>query len=632
MSSRARRRGSPQKLSPVEANQPKPVSESPFRWSAKIEWLSPLPLIALAVFFLGISWRKWPDPLIDFGRELYLPWRLSHGAILYRDVDDFFGPLSQYANSVLFRLFAPGMMVLATANLCIFAGILAAVYFLFRRAWGAGAALLASAGFISVFGFAQYVGIANYNYVTPYSHESTHGFFLCLLLAFILLRWVETPILLWSALAGLLFGLAAVLKTEFILAAGLMTLAAVIVRWRYREPAPLPAAGIWAGSAVLPTLGFTAYFSAHVPFPQALSFACHAWLNIVSVYHQAATVQTQFLGLDRPWQNLAAQSIATTEAILLIAGVCGIAWLADRAIPSWQRVILALVLAGGVGWVSFAEINWLNVGRCLPGLAFLYLLFCAVSLFREPKSGAFPEVATARLLIALLAAVLISRMLLNGRIFQYGFYQAALAGLLVPAVLVGELPGRFGFGGWGKAVAALGCVALFVPGVVALTGDSLYILQQKTEAVGEGADQFYTFPLNAEPTGELVRLSTAWLSKVPPNQTLVVLPEGEMINYLSRMPSPVAPCCFYSSTNDGSEEKMVNDLSRHPPDWVVIISRDLHEYGIQRYGEAPGKGLLIMRWVARNYDQAAYGGGSPLDTKNPGSVILRRKGLAAPAP
>src|SRR5262245_36351681 len=74
----------------------------------------------LALFFLVTSWRKWPDPLIDFGRELYLPWRLANGAVLYRDVDDFYGPLSQYLNAVLFRCFGTGLMVLVTANLVVF--------------------------------------------------------------------------------------------------------------------------------------------------------------------------------------------------------------------------------------------------------------------------------------------------------------------------------------------------------------------------------------------------------------------------------------------------------------------------------------------------------------------------------
>src|SRR5580700_4488478 len=114
MRPRARRRASLREIKNTPAAPPDPVSQSPFSWQA-FPWLTPLgwvSLVGIAVFFLGTPWRKWPDPMIDFGRELYLPWRLAHGAVLYRDVDDFFGPLSQYFNSVLFRLFAPGMMVL----------------------------------------------------------------------------------------------------------------------------------------------------------------------------------------------------------------------------------------------------------------------------------------------------------------------------------------------------------------------------------------------------------------------------------------------------------------------------------------------------------------------------------------
>jgi hypothetical protein len=46
-----------------------------------IEWLGWIALAGLTVFFLDTSWRRWPDPLIDFGRELYIPWRLAHGAV-----------------------------------------------------------------------------------------------------------------------------------------------------------------------------------------------------------------------------------------------------------------------------------------------------------------------------------------------------------------------------------------------------------------------------------------------------------------------------------------------------------------------------------------------------------------------
>jgi len=40
-----------------------------------------LPL-AIGVVYLALavaSWRKWPDILVDFGRELYVPWQIASG-------------------------------------------------------------------------------------------------------------------------------------------------------------------------------------------------------------------------------------------------------------------------------------------------------------------------------------------------------------------------------------------------------------------------------------------------------------------------------------------------------------------------------------------------------------------------
>ncbi len=56
----------------------------------------PLIVAAAAVAGLIWSWGTWLDPTIDFGRELYVPWRLSEGDVLFRDIVSFNGPLSHY--------------------------------------------------------------------------------------------------------------------------------------------------------------------------------------------------------------------------------------------------------------------------------------------------------------------------------------------------------------------------------------------------------------------------------------------------------------------------------------------------------------------------------------------------------
>ena len=96
-----------------------------------------LVLALLAAYFLRVSWRKWPDPIVDVGPQWYDIWRVSLGAAPYHDFLWNYGPLSLLLNGLLFKCFGPGMMVLVTANLAVYGGIVALAYLAFRRR-GAG--------------------------------------------------------------------------------------------------------------------------------------------------------------------------------------------------------------------------------------------------------------------------------------------------------------------------------------------------------------------------------------------------------------------------------------------------------------------------------------------------------------
>ena len=93
------------------------------RNSTSLFWLSRLgcfvAVLGAAVAMLWLSWAKWPDPLIDFGRELYVPWMLAGGKVLYRDLLYFRGPLSPYLNALWFVLFGTGLHTLVWMNLVL---------------------------------------------------------------------------------------------------------------------------------------------------------------------------------------------------------------------------------------------------------------------------------------------------------------------------------------------------------------------------------------------------------------------------------------------------------------------------------------------------------------------------------
>jgi hypothetical protein len=63
-------------------------------------WLGPFTVLLVGAIDAWWTWRKWPDVLPDFGRELYAAWQLSAGKTLYTDVAYFKGPLSPYLNAL----------------------------------------------------------------------------------------------------------------------------------------------------------------------------------------------------------------------------------------------------------------------------------------------------------------------------------------------------------------------------------------------------------------------------------------------------------------------------------------------------------------------------------------------------
>jgi hypothetical protein len=58
----------------------------------------------------------------------------------------------------------------------------------------------------------------------------------------------------------------------------------------------------------------------------------------------------------------------------------------------------------------------------------------------------------------------------------------------------------------------------------------------------------------------------------------------------------------------------------------VLISRDLKEFGVQRFGAENNPGHEIMKWVMENYQLEKRTGADPLTSeREKGVVIWRRK-------
>lgn len=578
-------------------------------------------LVAMAVYFLSISWRKWPDPIVDSGPQLYATWRVSEGARLYHDFLWNYGPLSVCFNATLFKLFGSGIMVLVTANLIFYALIVALIYIAFRMAWGRLAAFASLAVFISVFSFSHLLGVGNYNFVMPYAAEATHGTLLILITAFVVVRWCQksSP---WLALAlGLCGGLTAVMKPEFMLAGGVLGIAALILRWRQRVAIRWQEFAMIAAGLVLPTLGFTIWFARIEPFKEAFIDASQAWWLVLVAHIQGGDVQQlNFSGLDNPWGNALKETIYALKAALVMGAMWAAGWAINRPWPVVMRMVTALA---AVALASFVRLDggWISVGRCLPVLMMAIFILLLVRMTRESRgTGNITQGTLMKFALVLLAGTMLARMPLFARVFHLGFFQAALAGMVVTAAMIGELPRWTGAGTVGRGVTVAGAFVILILGCGSIAAKSRVIRADQTEPIGSGRDRIYSTTRMVDGTGALVNWAAEKLRDVPADARVLVLPEGAMINYLSRHKAPEPGWAR------GQEEEFVERLRKNPPEYVVLISRELKEFGIEHFGAPGNPGQHVLAWMSPNYVIQSRWGGDPLDPKDQvGAIILKRK-------
>ncbi|HVN08477.1 MAG TPA: hypothetical protein VMV61_05865, partial [Patescibacteria group bacterium] len=84
-------------------------------WNAAT-WAGLAAFVAVWAWKFSSTWAAWGNLTIDSGHEMYVPWMLARGKMLYRDVWFLYGPGGPYFTSWLFRLFGARLNVLYWAG------------------------------------------------------------------------------------------------------------------------------------------------------------------------------------------------------------------------------------------------------------------------------------------------------------------------------------------------------------------------------------------------------------------------------------------------------------------------------------------------------------------------------------
>ena len=482
----------------------------------------------VAAVAAGDSWNRWLDPIVDTGRDLYIPEQLLRGAKLYRDIRYQYPPLAPYLLAVITACIGHSLAAYTAIGMAQSAAVVAGLWVSLRKVAGVLAAFVASLLFVSL----SFCGATTWgaNFVYPYSYAATIGmvFIVAAMAGFIHRRNA-------FALGALL--LAAWCKVEYAIAAALIAgVLFAIRRLQTRELAGFVAGGLASLGAV------------------ALYFRDTDWLRgnlFASSLTEGATARRFFAVMSGRADWLANTGEALAGVALIVAIIFAIRL--NRPVLTVPLVVLLSAVGSSHAFIrAWGILEWI-------------ILLVLLKRRREDPL----------LVLALFSVATTLRIPLNVSPFWYGFVLIVPVYALIACVLFREVP-RFVRSPW--------AATLWLPLIVILCVRDLVEQRsrfaEKSFPISTARGTFFDW------NGDRASVLNAFLRGLPPG-TMAVMPEGITLNYLSRTTTPLTYHTFtpVETADPRVEGEILRELEQRKPDRVVIVRRDVAEYGYRGFAE-----------------------------------------------
>ncbi len=590
--------------------------------AARTRRLQRADVLALAGLALGflllvvLTWKKWGNPALDAGAELTTAERVADGAVPYRDVRYFYGPLGLYALAGSFQLFGVSLATAFAFGLALSAAIVGSFYALARQ-WLRPSVAAVCAAMTMAIGFS---GTA-FNFVLPHSNSATVGL-LCLLLALLALCR-ERP---W--LAGIAIGAAGLTRPEFFGVAAAAAVVWLLAGLAQRSRRAVVADGLRIG---LPALA--------IPLAVLGAFAAAAgtsrllWENLWPLdFIRVAGFRSQ-----EDWAPLTLASGASTAGRLLVYG--GLLAGLVAAVLVWRRrsgaerlwaavpplaVLLALGLLDaasrslglfdGAREAVEGEATNLTLGMTwLPALAIVAALVTAVAVWRRdppPLGRSWPDDA------ALVAVALLLGLRAYDAFNGEGSYAPYYAAPLV--LLAGILTQRIG-ARWPQARgAATAALAVAAAGLVIYPLAGLYSDNNTEVRTARGS-----FVSNDAAAPALQRTLDLIEARSTPGEPIFALPsDGGMYFMADRSPATYEVMFLPGLIDSAADERRtIARLERERVNLTVLSSRDFSAFGFRAFGVDYDP--LLGEWIRTESRPVARFGdvGAPVSGSYPSAAF-----------
>jgi hypothetical protein len=541
-------------------------------------------IAVVAVALAWHTWATWGDIQVDCGRELYVPQEILRGKLLYRDIFYPYGPLAPYASALLILIFGPHLVVFYLFGIVVAIGCAILLLEIGTMLEGRAVGLTAALALLFT-GFSP--GI--FNYVFPYSYGATIGVLLSLLCAWFTLRNIfgrPGPNLL---MAGFAASLTLLCKQEFGIACYLMLAFVLVVEAVLQRSMRLLLRGIvaCAPGVVLWVAIYGWFFWTLTP-----GFMVDAnWVGLPGTSMQAYGAVL--------YSGIGQRFIPHEMMVLAIwAALCLTLWfLIARAGRGLRNLLLAIILAIAVAYRFDSLVLAANLAVALMvfpiGMYFIgggFLAYATYQLFRTSSRRRLAEAAFC--ILALIPAI---RVFAAIRPYGYNIY------LAMPLFLVFAVTMSQTIKAAGSALSDTGrrgvINCLFATEIVMLAFVCIPRTNARLVTLETSWGAIHLAPEEADVTRQILAFISAQKSE---GQQVAMLPEATMLYALTGTEAPgrwymVVPGIL----SPGQEAVLIGDLVRTAPAYILLTTRNTHEYGADYFGIDYDQN--IYHWIESNY-------------------------------
>lgn len=578
-------------------------------------WLGIFTVIFILLCFL--TWGRMGDIIADAGREAYVSQEILNGKIFMKDVMVLFNicPLSFQINALLFKIFGANLTILNLASiiatyLILFFSYLIARFFFSPFVSFSAVALITAFGVFVTYAMGY---ILTYSYGTLYA---TLGLIAALFFASRAILNSKSPKFnKYMVLSCFSIGFSIANKLDYIQIALLIALIPF-----FAKQFSLKKYFIYILSVIV-----IPFLSAMVLVIKGFSFSdFQAYLQLAPKYYETIKPFSQFFFIPSfgKYFNILFHS-ALIFAVVFVP-CCIAAFLCSR--------IRYKKIAGFIVSILIFSASFFNTPAILKNgdvyysynvmftcvVPLIFIAFIYVILKRKQFLAESKDFVALLLLIAALLSLLKTYFFVYLPI--YGAFMMPMIVIALFLILFKYLPDVFCGIKNSKNYNDITSLAIVFFSIFFLGLNISYQTSEQAPVYSRKGVIYAT-----KPKDYIINESLKYIKEnVKPNEVVLVIPDGVMINFLSgRQTNSKYFQLIPNHIDVFGERNIVKDLSLNPPDYVFIHNRQTPEAGRTTF--CKGYGFEICDFVMKNYDEVDFISSHNPNTENRALMITEMR-------